>query len=244
MPPFRRRFSAHIQPFPHNRRMARVALGELPFKQKNGELLRERARLFRPIPACEWEDKENDDAALQAAEENNEILDELEAARARYDINTLIATQVPEGPRLSMPTLDYDGSSSEPEPDDSILHARARPMAAQAAHATPAAVAAQIESSFNADRAAQEEDEALDQRSLSPEEYEDENLNIEEEDDDEEGDEDGADEDQAQDVAPPFDPATAGLKEISNLARFTVSSHKPGHGVEELKSDDLKHFWQ
>ncbi|KAH7320068.1 anaphase-promoting complex, subunit 10-domain-containing protein [Stachybotrys elegans] len=35
-----------------------------------------------------------------------------------------------------------------------------------------------------------------------------------------------------------------GLKEISNLGRFTVSSHKPGNGVEELRSDDLKQYWQ
>ncbi|KAG5940249.1 hypothetical protein E4U59_002580 [Claviceps monticola] len=40
------------------------------------------------------------------------------------------------------------------------------------------------------------------------------------------------------------DPADIGLKEISNLGRFTVSSHKPGSGVEELRSDDLKVFWQ
>lgn len=43
---------------------------------------------------------------------------------------------------------------------------------------------------------------------------------------------------------PPFDPAAAGLKEISNLGKFTVSSHKQGNGVEELRSDDLKLYWQ
>ena len=59
-----------------------------------------------------------------------------------------------------------------------------------------------------------------------------------------EDEEDDVDEEHAQDIAPLFDPATAGLKEVSNLARFTVSSHKPGNGVEELKSDDLKQFWQ
>ena len=46
------------------------------------------------------------------------------------------------------------------------------------------------------------------------------------------------------DVAPLFDPATVGLKEISNLGKFTVSSHKPGCGVDELRSDDLKMYWQ
>lgn len=44
--------------------------------------------------------------------------------------------------------------------------------------------------------------------------------------------------------APPFDPTAAGLKEISNLGKFTVSSHKQGNGVEELRSDDLKLYWQ
>ncbi|KAL5611932.1 hypothetical protein BROUX41_000501 [Berkeleyomyces rouxiae] len=40
------------------------------------------------------------------------------------------------------------------------------------------------------------------------------------------------------------DPASHGLKEISNLGRFTVSSQKQGNGVEELRSDDLKLYWQ
>ena len=41
-----------------------------------------------------------------------------------------------------------------------------------------------------------------------------------------------------------FDPTTMGLKEISNLGKFTVSTHKQGNGVEELRSDDLKQYWQ
>lgn len=45
-------------------------------------------------------------------------------------------------------------------------------------------------------------------------------------------------------IAPLFDPAAVGLKEISNLGKFTVSSHKPGSGVDELRSDDLKLYWQ
>jgi anaphase-promoting complex subunit 10 len=114
--------------------------------------------------------------------------------------------------------------------------------------AQAAAIAAGAETSFNGTpAAADEEDSEVDQPGGSPEEHEDENSSIEEEDaeDDEYADEeDDVDEEQAQDIAPLFDPATAGLKEISNLARFTVSSHKPGNGVEELKSDDLKQFWQ
>ncbi|EPE06398.1 anaphase-promoting complex subunit 10 [Ophiostoma piceae UAMH 11346] len=41
-----------------------------------------------------------------------------------------------------------------------------------------------------------------------------------------------------------FDPMSLGLKEINNLAHFSVSSHKPGNGVEELLNDDLDKFWQ
>ena len=41
-----------------------------------------------------------------------------------------------------------------------------------------------------------------------------------------------------------FDPIAMGLKEINNLAHFSVSSHKPGNGVQELLSDDLDKYWQ
>jgi anaphase-promoting complex subunit 10 len=41
-----------------------------------------------------------------------------------------------------------------------------------------------------------------------------------------------------------FDPVALGLKEINNLAHFSVSSHKPGNGVRELLSDDLDKYWQ
>lgn len=47
-----------------------------------------------------------------------------------------------------------------------------------------------------------------------------------------------------QEVVPLVDPSAIGLKEISNLGKFTVSSHKPGNGVNELRHDDLKLFWQ
>lgn len=212
--------------------MDRVPLGELPFKQKNGELLRKRVRIFRPLPSCEAEDRENSGAALYAAQENVKTLGEIMVEQMRHDIDSLVATLAEGPPRLSMPPVDYDGSSSEPEPDDSILNGRARPMPALA---QAAAMADHIDASFNGNHAAEEENTGVDQQSVSAEEYDDD---TEEEEDDED------DEEQAQDIAPLFDPATAGLKEISNLARFTVSSHKPGNGVEELKSDDLKQFWQ
>ncbi|KAK1625697.1 anaphase-promoting complex subunit 10 [Colletotrichum phormii] len=43
---------------------------------------------------------------------------------------------------------------------------------------------------------------------------------------------------------PEFDPLAVGLKEISNLGKFTVSSHKQGNGVDQLRDDSLKTYWQ
>ena len=43
---------------------------------------------------------------------------------------------------------------------------------------------------------------------------------------------------------PQFDPTALGLKEIGNLASWTVSSSKPGCGVEALRDDDNTLFWQ
>jgi anaphase-promoting complex subunit 10 len=41
-----------------------------------------------------------------------------------------------------------------------------------------------------------------------------------------------------------FDPSALGLKEIGNLASWTVSSCKPGCGVEALRDEDTGLFWQ
>jgi hypothetical protein len=46
------------------------------------------------------------------------------------------------------------------------------------------------------------------------------------------------------DIDTPFDPSALGLKEIGNLASWTVSSCKPGCGVEALRDDDTGLFWQ
>lgn len=43
-------------------------------------------------------------------------------------------------------------------------------------------------------------------------------------------------------IDPPFD--TTGLKEIGNLASWTVSTCKPGCGVEALRDEDTNLFWQ
>ncbi|KAK8129813.1 anaphase-promoting complex subunit 10 [Apiospora kogelbergensis] len=59
-----------------------------------------------------------------------------------------------------------------------------------------------------------------------------------------EGEEGEEDDEDAQDDELPFNAAAVGLKEISNLASFTVSSYKPGCGVRELRDDDINLFWQ
>jgi hypothetical protein len=46
------------------------------------------------------------------------------------------------------------------------------------------------------------------------------------------------------DIDPPFDAAAQGMKEIGNLASWTVSSFKPGCGVEALRDEDTGLFWQ
>lgn len=58
---------------------------------------------------------------------------------------------------------------------------------------------------------------------------------------DEVGEVEDADE---EDEEQPFDASAVGLKEISNLASFTVSSYKPGCGVKELRDDDANQYWQ
>ncbi|KAK1077825.1 hypothetical protein LTR33_007755 [Friedmanniomyces endolithicus] len=64
-----------------------------------------------------------------------------------------------------------------------------------------------------------------------------------EEDDEEEAeeeDDEGPEEDDGEpEVFPP-----PGLKEISSLASWTVSTAKPGNGVAALRSPDPAHFWQ
>lgn len=60
--------------------------------------------------------------------------------------------------------------------------------------------------------------------------------------DDEEGAENEDEANEGEEL--PFDASAVGLKEISNLASFTVSSYKPGCGVKELRDDDVNQFWQ
>lgn len=69
-------------------------------------------------------------------------------------------------------------------------------------------------------------------------EYEEGDESTQEADDEVEEESEGEDEEMVYDPHPP------GLKEISNLGKFTVSTHKQDNGVEELRSDDLTKFWQ
>lgn len=46
------------------------------------------------------------------------------------------------------------------------------------------------------------------------------------------------------DIDPSFDATAHGLKEIGNLASWTVSTCKPGCGVEALRDEDTNLFWQ
>ncbi|KAI9846386.1 MAG: anaphase promoting complex subunit doc1, partial [Thelocarpon superellum] len=64
-----------------------------------------------------------------------------------------------------------------------------------------------------------------------------------EEDEDGDGDDEGEDdEDEGEERPPPFDPTH--LKEIGNLASWTVSTCKPGCGVEALRDESPELFWQ
>lgn len=79
-----------------------------------------------------------------------------------------------------------------------------------------------------------DEDLDLEGQEYEAEEYEGEEFPEDGEDEDEELDDEGL----------ALDPHPPGLKEISNLGKFTVSTHKQDNGVEELRSDDLTKLWQ
>lgn len=83
----------------------------------------------------------------------------------------------------------------------------------------------------------EEEEEEEEEDSISQQDYELEDTGLDEQVEDEEVAEE-------QEVEQLVDPSSIGLKEISNLGKFTVSSHKPGNGVEELRSDNTKQYWQ
>lgn len=135
-----------------------------------------------------------------------------------------------------MPELSDDSGS---EPDVSILGNRGRQgEAAQTVH-----------HNSNAENADDDDLGAEDTSIEGEDDFDDGDEDIDhydphaEDDDELEGDEQQDDE-QPEFGEPLADPAGQGLKEISNLGRFTVSSHKQGNGVEELRSEDLNQYWQ
>jgi anaphase-promoting complex subunit 10 len=95
---------------------------------------------------------------------------------------------------------------------------------------------------------ADESDE--DDRDVDFEDDDEELDEDDEDDDDDEGNEGDADMDDGDDAgsystqANNPSPPLAGLKEIGNLASWTVSSAKPGNGVEQMRDEDTNLFWQ
>lgn len=144
---------------------------------------------------------------------------------AEADMDYDAATRGTTTPRLSMPLGSDDASDSEP--DLSVLAmARGAGRGAQATNTTSEQMLIQQ----------QEEAMAYEDEVMSQEQYEAEETSIDEQVEEEE------EEQEEPEVL--VDPASIGLKEISNLGKFTVSSHKLGNGVQELRSDDLKLYWQ
>lgn len=80
---------------------------------------------------------------------------------------------------------------------------------------------------------------------LHPIEHDDldeEEIDDEDEDDDDDDEQEEQDQQQQEEEDEPFPPP--GLKEISSLASWTVSTAKPGNGVLALRSADVAQFWQ
>ncbi|KAF7562401.1 hypothetical protein G7046_g1744 [Stylonectria norvegica] len=207
--------------------LKRVPLGRLE-TTPDGRLIASREPTLRPIPSYDYQNLAGLIDMLYHYRDNHpqllgQQLDEIRGALIRPS-----AARTTDHPRLSMPVVDSDESSSEP--DLSVL---GMARAGVATDQGPNVITYGHDEEDEEDEEFEEEEEG-DDEVLSNEEYEAEDTSVEEEQAEEEEPE----------AAMLIDPATAGLKEISNLGKFTVSSHKPGSGVEELKSDDLKMFWQ
>ncbi|KAL7798232.1 anaphase-promoting complex, subunit 10 domain-containing protein [Trichoderma ceciliae] len=223
----------------------------------DGAILDRRESVLRPFPSP---DKENSDATLQAishrvAHQTREIkrLSILHSllyssrekkhrhrqrrGRSRthqsFAANMTSATRRNINNRLSL-QFDTDGSGSESgsgsdsEPDLSHLGMTRRGMAAV------------LEQQAN--------QMTYDDETMSQGQYDAEEASLDENADEniDENVDDNVDDqiEEEQELLPMMDPAVFGLKEISNLGKFTVSSHKPGNGVEQLRSDDLASYWQ
>lgn len=132
--------------------------------------------------------------------------------------------------------LDSDDSSGS-EPDVSILEmARRGRMAEQQQQHQQQRLRQQQQTADVSEEISYEEEDSISQQEYEAED--DTGLDEQVEDDEEVADE------PEEELDPLVDPTSIGLKEISNLGKFTVSSHKPGNGVEELRSDNIKQYWQ
>ncbi|KEY64084.1 hypothetical protein S7711_07446 [Stachybotrys chartarum IBT 7711] len=207
----------------------RVPLQELPISS-SGNPIRSRYPVMRPIPSL---DKENHTAVITAILERTRLInDQLrELCRIVDELEAILNLQ---RQRAILPA---------PAPS-SALSTDQIPATHVSAHA-------RLSMSMNSDESDSEPDLSVlgmtrpgngSERHVNSLAYDDETLSQQ----DQYEAEDTSVEDQAeeQEAIALIDPATAGLKEISNLGKFTVSSHKPGNGVEALRSDDLKLFWQ
>lgn len=228
----------------------RVPLGELPVS-KTGVVRGQRHLTYRPLPSP---DKENEHALYIAHRSRQAyqtyLIDQLQEIALRLHRPRILyrrarrrslryatsrrqqtfanhSSAMPH-PRLSMPEISDDSGS---EPDLSVL-AMARARAVDLGNLTQGVETPgyDVHDQLEADDTSIEEDVVV------------EGVG-EIEDTGEAGEvEEGHEEEIPEEPLP--DPAEMGLKEISNLGRFTVSSHKHGSGVEELRSDDLTLYWQ
>ncbi|CAI6097063.1 unnamed protein product [Clonostachys chloroleuca] len=220
-----------------------------------GALIGCRTPTHRPLPSA---DKENQQALREALESQQQYylfqlqqlargIEQLQRqyrhthrilrSSIRISQSQIIANDSAAMPqsRLSMPELSDDSGS---EPDLSVLAmTRPGPPGMERLHLPPYDISHDH---------LQEDDTSLVEGDVDDmeggdhtEELEGAEGGEEEDVEDEEGDED-----EDEDYVPLVDPATLGLKEISNLGKFTVSSHKQGNGVDELRSDDLGQYWQ
>ncbi|KAL7822211.1 anaphase-promoting complex, subunit 10 domain-containing protein [Trichoderma gracile] len=229
----------------------------------HGTILDRRESVLRQLPSP---DKENSDALVQAAfhrvaHRTREVkrlslvhspLQSFQQKKRRQRQRTArtrvlqptVANMISSATRRSTNnrlSLQFDtdgsgtasGSGSDSEPDLSHLGMTRRGMAAvleqQAAQMT-----------YDDD---DDDDDAMSQGQYDAEEASlDENLDENLDDNDDENVDDQVEGEQ--EPLAMMDPGVFGLKEISNLGKFTVSSHKPGNGVEQLRSDDLTSYWQ
>jgi anaphase-promoting complex subunit 10 len=75
-------------------------------------------------------------------------------------------------------------------------------------------------------------------------EEEEEDEEVEETEEEEEEEEEADDASYSTDKNKLGSPSLNGLKEIGNLASWTVSTAKPGNGIDQLRDDDTSLFWQ